>query len=159
AGNDFLLRPGYGTDANQVSTTRGNEIAPIVRDASAIVENTGVIFAQQGDVTLAGRTVTQGGVVIATTSVSNRGTIHLLNSASDPAGSVTLSGNSFTAVLPELDSAETALDGQRDALIAASSTRSPVADAQFDNLSLLADRLDQSRVEIVTGGNAVFKGG
>ncbi len=48
------------------------------------------------------------------------------------------------------------MDSQRDALIADSATqnsaRANAANAQFDNLSLLADREDQSRIEIVTGG-------
>jgi hypothetical protein len=30
AGDDFILRPGYGTNANQYSTTRGNEVAPVL---------------------------------------------------------------------------------------------------------------------------------
>ncbi|WP_155255017.1 filamentous haemagglutinin family protein [Bradyrhizobium elkanii] len=161
AGNDFLLRPGYGTDANQASTTRGNEISPIVRDALAVVGNSGLIFAQQGDITFAGRSIGQDGVLVATTSVNTRGTIHLLNAASDAAGSVTLGSGSLTAILPELGSAETALDSQRNQLIADSNafTHVPTANAQFNNLSLLADRLDQGRVEIVSGSNVVFKGG
>ncbi|WP_454621030.1 filamentous haemagglutinin family protein [Bradyrhizobium cenepequi] len=161
AGNDFLLRPGYSTDGNQASTTRGNEISPIIRDALAVVGNSGRIFVQQGDITLAGRSIGQDGVLIATTSVNTRGTIHLLNAASDAAGGVTLGSGGLTAILPELDSTETALDSQRSQLIADSSafTHVPVANAQFDNLSLLADRLDQGRIEIVTGGNVVFRDG
>ncbi|WP_420970617.1 filamentous haemagglutinin family protein [Bradyrhizobium sp. B120] len=161
AGNDFLLRPGYSTDANQASTTRGNEISPIVRDAIAAVGNSGLIFAQQGDITLAGRSITQDGVLVATTSVNTRGTIHLLNAASDASGSITLASGSLTAILPELDSSDTALDSQRSQLVADSKafTHAPVANAQFDNLSQLADRLDQGRIEIVSGGTVNFKDG
>lgn len=161
AGNDFLLRPGYSTDANQASTTRGNEISPIVRDAIAAVGNSGLIFAQQGDITLAGRSITQDGVLVATTSVNTRGTIHLLNAASDAAGSITLASGSLTAILPELDSSDTALDSQRSQLVADSKafTHAPIANAQFDNLSLLSDRLDQGRIEIVSGGSVNFKDG
>ncbi|WP_342710701.1 filamentous hemagglutinin family protein [Bradyrhizobium sp. B124] len=161
AGNDFLLRPGYSTDANQASTTRGNEISPIVRDAIAAVGNSGLIFAQQGDITLAGRGITQDGVLVATTSVNTRGTIHLLNAASDAAGSITLASGSLTAILPELNSSDTALDSQRGQLVADSKafTHAPVANAQFDNLSQLADRLDQGRIEIVSGGSVNFKDG
>ncbi|MGO4686317.1 two-partner secretion domain-containing protein, partial [Hyphomicrobium sp. 2TAF46] len=90
AGNDFILRRGYGTDANSFSTTRGNEISPVVRDALAVVQNTGLIFAPQGDITLAGRTILQDGVLLSTTSVNTRGTIHLLNAATDTLGSITL---------------------------------------------------------------------
>ncbi|MCK9917210.1 filamentous hemagglutinin N-terminal domain-containing protein, partial [Microbacteriaceae bacterium K1510] len=121
AGDDFILRPGYGTDANTYSTTRGNEVAPVigVGSTSGTVTNNGLIFAQQGDITLAGRTLTQNGVLIATTSVNTRGTIHLINAASDTQGSVTLGAGSLTDIIPELDSTETALNSQRDGLIAA----------------------------------------
>ena len=159
AGDDFVLRRGFGTDFNQSSTTRGSEIAPIIRNAtSGRVVNTGQIFSPQGDITLAGRTLMQDGVLVSTASVNQRGTIHLINSASDAAGMVTLTGRSFSAILPELDSKDTALNSQRDALIAASG-RNPLAIDQFDNLSKLTDRRDQSRVEIVTGGIVDFQSG
>jgi filamentous hemagglutinin family protein len=153
AGDDFILRRGYGTDANQFSTTNGSEIAPVIRAGSSAgkVTNTGVVLSQQGDITLAGRAVTQDGVLFSTTSVHQRGTIHLLNAASDTSGSVTITGKSLSWILPELESKDTALNAQRDALIAASGLN-PLALGQFDNLSLLTDRRDQSRVEIVTGG-------
>ena len=165
AGDDFILRSGFSTDGNSASTTRGIELSPVIGAASmnGAASNSGLIFAQQGDITLAGRTLTQSGVLIATTSVNTRGTIHLSNKASDAAGSITLADGSLTAILPELDSKETALDSQRDALIKASDAanllRAANATGAFDNLSVLADRQDQSRVEIVTGGTVTFKGG
>jgi filamentous hemagglutinin family protein len=165
AGDDFILRQGFGPTTNQTSTTRGNEIAPVLYpgSSSGAVDNTGLIFSQQGDITLAGHAITQDGILISTTSVNQRGTIHLLNSATDATGSVTLLGNALTLILPELDSTDTALDSQRDALIADSATqnaaRAGAATAQFNNLSLLADREDQSRVEIVTGGIVDFQNG
>ncbi|WP_165421159.1 filamentous haemagglutinin family protein [Bradyrhizobium sp. Leo170] len=165
AGNDFILRPGYGTDANQFSTTRGDEIAPVISSGgtSGSVTNAGLIFSQQGDITLAGRIIAQDGTLVSTTSVNTRGTIHLLNSAADRNGSIIFGGASVTIILPELDSDETALNSQRDALIAASGTqdraRAQANFGQFDNLAKLADRQDQSRVEIVTGGNVLFKNG
>jgi filamentous hemagglutinin family protein len=158
AGDDFILRPGYGTAANQTSTTRGNEVAPVLYAGSTSggVSNTGLVLAQQGDITLAGHAIAQDGILLSTTSVNARGTIHLLNAASDASGSVTLNGNSITAILPELASSATALNSQRDALIADSAIQNAARAAlnlgQFDNLSKLADREDQSRVEIVTGG-------
>ena len=51
-----------------------------------LVRNTGLIVAAEGDVTLAGRQVRQEGVALATTTTRTRGTIHLLNSASDAKG-------------------------------------------------------------------------
>ncbi|WP_454628458.1 filamentous haemagglutinin family protein [Bradyrhizobium cenepequi] len=165
AGDDFVLRRGYGTDQNIASTTRGNEIAPLLRAGTlaGLVRNDGMIFSPQGDIALAGRTIEQNGILVASTSVNTRGTIHLLNSATDTLGSVTLGAGSVTTVIPELESEETALNSQRDALITASATanqqRGQSASGVFNNLSLLADRLDQSRIEIVTGGDVIFKGG
>ncbi|OYU91219.1 MAG: hypothetical protein CFE29_07745 [Bradyrhizobiaceae bacterium PARB1] len=163
AGDHFALRPGFSTTGNSISTTRGLEIAPLVDvgSTSGRVDNRGYIFAQQGDITLAGRSLNQSGVLIATTSVNTRGTIHLLNSAADQQGRITLAGGSVTAILPELDSSETALDGQRSALIKASADanllRYNAVLGLFDNLSRLADRQDQSRIEVVTGGIVTFQ--
>ncbi|MGH6612750.1 filamentous haemagglutinin family protein [Sphingomonas sp.] len=170
AGDDFLVRPGLSTDANQYSSTRGNEVNTLrgTGSLSGAVTNSGLISAARGDITLTGHAVTQAGVALSTTSVNQRGTIHLLNSASDATGSVTLAAGSLTTILPELASTETAVNTQRDALIADSAkqdlarTNAVITGrdnlAQFDNLSRLSDRRDQSRVEIVTGGNAVFAG-
>ncbi|WP_456710985.1 filamentous haemagglutinin family protein [Bradyrhizobium sp. USDA 4452] len=170
AGDAFVLRKGFGTDANQYSTTRGTEIAPLffVGSASGTVTNTGLVLAQQGDITLTGHAVTQGGILLSTTSVNQRGTIHLLNSASDATGSVTLTGNGISLILPETDAATalvpgidtspTAFNSQRDALMASAGSNG-LASGQFDNLSTLADRPDQSRIEIVTGGTVNFQNG
>lgn len=178
AGDDFLIRTGMSSESNQHSTTRGNEVRALIGEGSdaGLVVNRGQIEAEQGDITLAGRTIRQDGVAIATTSVSRRGTIHLLNSASDAQGSVTLGqqwsftdadgetheGEGLTAILPELDSDASALNSQRDALIAESkrmdAQRASNASSQFDNLGSLSDRRDQSRIEIVSGGSVLFEG-
>jgi filamentous hemagglutinin family protein len=165
AGDDFLIRRGYGTVENKESTTRGNEVRGLINagSTSGTVTNSGLIEAAQGDITLGGRTIRQDGVLVSTTGVNQRGTIHLLNSATDAQGSVTLGKDSLTAILPELDSKETALNSQRDALIKESETannnRFRTTIGGFDDRSMLADRLDQSRIEIVTGGNVTFEGG
>ncbi|WP_020205081.1 filamentous haemagglutinin family protein [Cupriavidus sp. WS] len=164
AGDSFILRPGYSTDSNQVSTTRGNEVAPqrATGSAAGLVVNSGVIQAERGDITLAGHDVRQQGVAVATTAVSQRGTIHLLNSVSDADGRITLGSGSVTSVLIE-DGTETALDSQRDALLQDSADQDKArADANaipaaFDNLSRQPDRRDQSRVEIVSGGTVGFE--
>jgi filamentous hemagglutinin family protein len=63
AGDDFILRKGVGTDGNLFSTTRGSEVAPVfTTGSSGVVTNNGLMFAQQGDVTLAGLKVRQDGV-------------------------------------------------------------------------------------------------
>lgn len=166
AGDNFLVRAGYGTLANQASTTRGQEIAVTLEadSTSGRVVNTGVIEAREGDITLAGRTVVQDGVAVSTTSVNTRGTIHLLTDLSDAASSVTLTANSLTLILPELDSKTTATNAQRDALIAeslsATGRPSLLNNQGIGRLSYLQpDRKDLSRVEISTGGEAVFQGG
>jgi filamentous hemagglutinin family protein len=170
AGDDFFIRPGFNTSTNQTSTTRGNEIAinlnaqgSSLAGGSGAVTNTGYISADIGDITLLGESVAQDGVAVSTTSVSVRGTIHLLSSASDPFGNVTLGAGSLTLIEPDLADSTTALDSQRAALIAASAgadgQRSQDASPQFDDLSLLADQEQDSRVEIVSGNTVEFQGG
>lgn len=165
AGDDFILRPGYGTNANQVSTTRGYEVAVTVDAGSQAgrVVNQGLIQAAEGDITLAGRHVVQDGVAIATTSVNTRGTIHLLTDLSDAESSVTLTGDSLTLILPELDSDATATNAQRDALLAQSKETSGSPTTWLNNQAInrlpysTPDRKDMSRVEIATGGEATFQ--
>jgi filamentous hemagglutinin family protein len=163
AGDNFLLRPGYGTDGNQWSTTLGNEVAVQLTAGSGggTVTNNGMIEADTGDITLAGETIVQNGLLLATTSVNQRGTIHLLSSASDPNSSVTLTPSSVTYIALDTSGA-TALDAQRDTLISESQAdnllRANNANAQFDDLGTQSDMLDQSRVEIVTGGTVEFQG-
>lgn len=164
AGDNFLIRPGYSSTANEYSTTAGNEVAiqlntlgSSITGGSGIVANNGYIEADTGDITLVGETVTQNGVLLSTTSVAQRGTIHLLSSASDPDSSVTLTGNSVTDILPELDSTATALESQRAGLIAQAGLNTE-ATGQFDDLSTIIDQPENSRVEIVTGGNVEFQG-
>ncbi|WP_312308943.1 filamentous haemagglutinin family protein [Stenotrophomonas indicatrix] len=165
AGDSFVIRRGVGTAQNTASTTRGNEIAPrSVTDSTAgSVRNSGLIQAREGDVTLAGRAVEQAGVAVATTTLNQRGTVHLLSSSSDSKGSVTLATGSTTAVLIEDDGKSTALDSQRDALIRESAEQDKLRGASnsgtFDNLSRLQDRREQSRIEVVSGGDVNFQAG
>ncbi|MES2056265.1 MAG: filamentous hemagglutinin family protein [Pseudomonadota bacterium] len=161
AGDDFILRRGFGTNEGQSSTTRGNEVRGFITSASTTgaVSNIGQIEASEGDITLGGRTIRQDGVLVSTTSVNQRGSIHLLNSAADTKGSVTLGKDSLTLILPELDSNATALNSQRDALAKPAAQTVDVTLGGFDDRSTLSDRLDQSRVEIVTGGTVRFEGG
>lgn len=167
AGDSFTIRAGYGTDINQASTTRGNEIAVNVTadSTSGDVVNSGLIESRQGDITLAGERLVQDGVVLATSSVHTRGTIHMLTNVGNnaKATSVMLTANSLTMILPELDSLETATNAQRDAMVnpAAFVSVSPALNNQGQgNLRFaMPDRLDLGRIEIMTGGNATFEGG
>jgi filamentous hemagglutinin family protein len=170
AGDNFYIRPGYSTSSNQSSTTRGNEIAvqlnttgSSLTGGSGAVTNTGIITANTGDITLAGESVAQDGIAVSTTTVSVRGTIHLLTSASDPFANVTLGPESLTLINPDLTDLTTALDSQRAALITASTAanlvRGTQATGQFDDLSLLPDQQEDSRIEIVSGNTIEFQGG
>ena len=161
AGDNFYIRRGQGTSGTLRSTTRGNEVATSLKPGSSAgtVINSGLIQASTGDITLTGHRVEQNGVAVASSSVDTRGTVHLLNAASDSSGSVTLGQGSATAVL--LDAAGgSALDSQRNAGPAGlDGTPNNLITGQFNNLSSVVDRTDQSRVEIVSGGSVDFQNG
>ncbi|HVC59308.1 MAG TPA: filamentous hemagglutinin family protein [Acetobacteraceae bacterium] len=161
AGQSFVLRQGYGNSAGtgnaQTSTTLGTEVA--VTTAGGAATNTGLIQATTGDITMVGQSVTQAGVAYATTSVAQRGTIHLLTNATDPTTGVTLAPGSVTTILPDTSGAAVS-DAQRATLIDQSALPAEQAVASLLNDQiLLPDRLDQSRIEITTGGTVDFAGG
>ncbi|HKS32289.1 MAG TPA: filamentous hemagglutinin N-terminal domain-containing protein, partial [Enterobacteriaceae bacterium] len=160
AGDSFIIRKGVGTESNAASTTAGHEVSAqrAAGSLSGRVENSGLIAATTGDITLTGHEVVQSGVAVATTSTSKRGTLHLSTRASDTTGSVTLAKGSTTAIV--LDASKgTALDSQRDAALKRldGNTPNPMATGNFDNLSTLTDRRDLSRVEIVSGNTVAFE--
>lgn len=146
AGDRFYIRKGSGTEGNGLSTTFGSEVTPGFKTGSTgKVSNSGLIQASTGDITLTGHEVVQNGVLLASTSVSTRGTIHLLNPATDTTGSVTLNQGSVSAIM--LDSSDlTALDSQRDAAFTAVTLNNRI-------------RSDQSRIEIGSGGTVEFQNG
>ena len=164
AGRDFILRQGYAplqvTNAagqavlQSSSTTLGTEAA-VTRGGPAT--NTGLIQATTGDVTLVGQAVTQGGVIVTTTSVTTRGTIHLLTDTSDPTASVTFAPGSLTMIALDTSGA-TATNAQRAALVGAQYVAPMPANLLNDQPASAADRQDQSRIEITTGGTAEFPG-
>ncbi|MCM2364646.1 filamentous haemagglutinin family protein [Pseudomonas sp. SR18] len=161
AGDSFYIRKGVGTAGNERSTTRGNEVAASLKTGSTAgtVINNGLIMAATGDVTLSGHNVQQNGVALASTSVDTRGSIHLLNSASDTTGNITLGEGSTTAILLDA-SGSTALNSQKDnGLIKLDGTPANLIAGQFNHLSAVADRTDQSRIEIVSGGTVDFQKG
>lgn len=147
AGENFIIRKGVGTEENVNSTTRGNTVVVQAgaADKSGKVQNKGLIQAATGDITLAGRTISQEGVLVSSTSVHTRGTIHLQNNKTDAQSTVTLGKDSVTAIVLD-ESAATALDVQREALIKES-------DKEGDGLR---HRRDQSLVQIASGGDVVF---
>ncbi|MGX9785537.1 filamentous haemagglutinin family protein [Janthinobacterium lividum] len=148
AGDSFVIRKGLGTDANQTSSTRGNEVDVKFNAQSGAgkVTNSGLVQALTGDVTLTGRDVKQAGVLLSSTSVTTRGTVHLKADGSE--GLVTLAPDSLTTVLLD-DSGATALDVQRDALIKESALPSDGA----------YNRRDLSLIQIASGGDIAFDTG
>ena len=151
AGDSFTIKKGVGTDGNPLSTTRGSEVTPQFAAGSTAgkVVNTGLIQAREGDITLAGRTVQQDGVVLASTTAATRGTIHLNALGSDAA--VTVGRGATTAIVIEDDGKTTALDSQRDAM------RGPAV-TSTENILAVNDRRDQSRIEIGSAGTVEFLG-
>ncbi|MEL7447964.1 MAG: filamentous hemagglutinin N-terminal domain-containing protein, partial [Pseudomonadota bacterium] len=114
----------------QVSNDSGLRGLLVEVDTGGTVTNIGDIVAPRGNITLAGLTVNQQGLVSATTSVRSNGSIRLL--ARDTAevllqgerpllqsrngGTLTLGENSITEVVPELDDPTLAVDEQAQAL-------------------------------------------
>jgi filamentous hemagglutinin family protein len=161
AGDQVWLRQGFDPKANARSTTLGIEAAPVFLSSGAssgAVTNSGMIEADTGDITLAGRAVAQNGSLLSTSTTQQRGTIHLLTSASDAQSSVTFGAGSVTQILPDIASTVTATDAQRLALLQKSGFNTNAL-APFDDLSALADRPDLGRIEVVTGGLVDFKSG
>jgi filamentous hemagglutinin family protein len=163
AGQDFILRPGYSTTGNQTATVLGSQIE--TTGASGKATNTGLITANLGDITQAGHDVTQAGIELSTTSVTTRGTIHFLSDTADASGTIAFAPGSVTSIAPD-GSATTALDSQRQRLITQSAAnnalRKQVASSSnplLGDVSVLADRLDQSRIEVTTGGFVQFDNG
>jgi filamentous hemagglutinin family protein len=161
AGQDFTLRQGYSSTGNQTATVQGSQID--ATGGTGAVTNNGLIVSTTGDITLDGHTVTQAGIAMATTSVNTRGSVHLLNDLSDLKGTITLAPGSVTVVDPD-NSSTTALDTQRQADITQSAANNLLRDTaisatnpQLGDVSTLSDRLDESRIEIVTGGTVGFE--
>ncbi|VVN32602.1 filamentous haemagglutinin family protein [Pseudomonas fluorescens] len=147
AGDRFYIRKGSGTEGNALSTTFGNEVIPGFKAGAVTgnVTNNGMIQSATGDITLTGHDVVQNGVLLASTSVATRGTIHLTNPSTDNNGSVTLGQGSATAIM--LDSSDlSALDSQRDASLSNVSANNRI-------------RGDQSRIELQSGGTVEFQSG
>ena len=186
AGTQFTLRPGSQgstTAGNTTSTTLGNEVATLNAPISnpggtgtyfpgGTVANAGIVVADQGDISLVGHTIVQDGVLLSTTTVNTRGTIHLLTPTdpTDPGqvgSSIALAPKSITEIVPEDDGA-TALDSQRAANVAASVTlnaqrvtlaQASATNPQLNDHDVLADQFGESRIEISTGGTVDLQPG
>ncbi|HTZ72218.1 MAG TPA: filamentous hemagglutinin family protein [Acetobacteraceae bacterium] len=185
AGTNFVLQPGYSQN-NPTATVIGSEVA-VTNNGSLTgnvgnATNSGIVIADQGDITMVGHAVTQAGVLLATTTIDNRGTVHLLTDTSDATASVVLAPGSITEVLPEelyslngtlvtpLENAnaasgtlQTALDAQRATNLANSATDNTLRDSftgpRLNDFNDLTDTLGEGRIEISTGGTVDMQGG
>lgn len=146
-GDSFVIRRGVGTDGNLNSSTRGNEVEPKLLPGSTAgrVSNSGLILAELGDITLAARQVEQSGVLVSSTSVNTRGTIHLTANG-DANALVRVAPGAINAIVLDTSS-DAALDAQRTTLL-----------AQADKVAELGlfNRRDQSLVQIVSSGDVLF---
>jgi filamentous hemagglutinin family protein len=196
AGTDFLIQKGYslalngdGTTAstsNTTATVLGSIVVPVGKGAGSAdpnagqVLNTGLITATTGDITLAGNVINQAGVVLSTTSVSQRGTIHMISDvlasktatdgtvtayALDPASNIVLAPGSATLILNDTSGA-TSLESQRAASLAASVTANQLyASDVIAGITpalqyvRLPDVQSESRIEITSGGGVDFQPG
>jgi len=151
AGDTFVIKKGVGTAGNQASTTRGNEVVAgrNVGSTNGSVSNTGIVTASTGDITLSGHQIDQRGVLVASTSVDTRGTIHLQGNPADTSASITLGKDSVTAIVLD-NSKATALNSQKDGLTG------PVTDIS-GNIVPVTDRRDLARIDI-SGGTVDFEG-
>jgi filamentous hemagglutinin family protein len=175
-GTSFILQQGFSgsvSSGNTLSTTIGSDVdaANSASGTSAAgqpvfttgtVQNSGLIVSDQGDISLVGHQLiqAQGGVLLSTTTVNTRGTVHLLTDLDDTSSSITLAPGSTIEILPE-DNGLTALDAQRAANISNSATLNALR--ALDNAptttspgladtSNLADILGESRIELSSGG-------
>ncbi len=114
-------------DPKQPSLRGVDTFVGTVDSFSGASTNTGLIETPRGNVTMAGKTVEQSGVIDSSTSVSLNGSINLFANygsvVTSPSkgvftlsptetGSITLGANSVTQIVPELDSAETVVGTQ-----------------------------------------------
>jgi filamentous hemagglutinin family protein len=164
AGKSFDLLQGYSITpgnvqngnaqiGNLTSTVLGTEVAVT---GGGIALNTGLIQAATGDITMVGHEVTQAGVIISSSSVDQRGTIHLLTDIGDAQATVTLAPGSITYIEPDPNSG-TALDPQRTN--AYQEGTAYLTQNLLNNMARLPDRIGLSRIEITTGGTVNFAGG
>ncbi|MFJ4142615.1 filamentous haemagglutinin family protein [Pseudomonas sp. NPDC089734] len=152
AGDSFVIRKGYASDGNPTSTTRGNEVS-VTRSSTSTagkVSNSGIVMSSTGDITLAGHEIQQNGVLLSSTSVDTRGTLHL--NATGSGASVTLGEGSTSAVLID-SSGSSALDSQKDGLTG------PVTTDANDIVSGGTDRRALSRIDIASDGTVDFQNG
>ncbi len=111
------------------------------------VRNSGLVQAATGDISLSGREVEQAGVLLSSSSVDSRGTLHLKASER-----ITLAEGATSAILVD-SSGSAALDSQREALLKPLNGSSAAVSRGDD------DRRDLSRVEIDSAGSVDFRDG
>jgi len=115
-------------------------LAPTGDLSTAGVENTGLIQARRGSITVFGPHVAQDGVVVTSTSISRPGSINLIGekAISDAGhGPVEFGDGSVTAVLPEKDGATTTSTADADKVFVPGSISVSGSSVTLDGGSLL----------------------
>lgn len=189
AGNDFAFQPGNSSNVatatvigSQVDARTTASIMGTGALALGAVTNAGVVVADQGDITMAGHAIAQDGVLLATTTVDNRGTEHFLTSNSDTTASIVFGTNSVTEIVPmelysvngtletalrdptapEAGILQTALSAQRSTdltLSAQANLTRGRQGAQLLDSNTLPDYNWESRIEVSTGGTVDMRNG
>ncbi|WP_448101688.1 filamentous haemagglutinin family protein [Luteibacter jiangsuensis] len=97
--------------------SNAGEIGLEVADSSAPgdgLDNSGLVQARRGSITMIGPRIAQDGVVVTSTSISRPGSITLQSQFPDANGPIYFGAGSVTAILPEKDGATTTSTADAD---------------------------------------------
>jgi len=105
--------------------------------ADGHIENSGLIQARRGSITVAGPAIAQDGVVVASTSITRPGSISFQGFDGFAKGPVEFGGGSVTAVLPEKDGATTTSTPEADKVFVPGSVKVSGSRITLDSGSLI----------------------
>ncbi len=118
------------------------------------IDNSGLVQARRGSVTMVGPSIAQNGVVVTSTSISRPGSITLQGVMPGRKGPVEFGTGSVTAVLPEKDGATTTSTADADKIFVPGSITVSGSRVTLDSGSLIeAPGGNVSLQAIATGGN------
>jgi filamentous hemagglutinin family protein len=120
------------TTAGELSLTVNGQVAP-----GSGVENTGLVQARRGSVTMTGPSIAQDGVVVTSTSIARPGSITLQGATATGTGPVEFGAGSVTAVLPEKDGTTTTSTADADKVFVPGSVSVSGSKVTLDGGSLI----------------------
>ncbi|MGN6091794.1 MAG: two-partner secretion domain-containing protein, partial [Luteibacter jiangsuensis] len=120
------------TTAGELSLTVNGQVAP-----GGGVENTGLVQARRGSVTMTGPSIAQDGVVVTSTSIARPGSITLQGATATGNGPVEFGAGSVTAVLPEKDGTTTTSTADADKVFVPGSVSVSGSKVTLDGGSLI----------------------